>query len=217
MSNENGPLLAHLTDGRVSVLLTTNGGMPCVAHWGAPLGEVDAGLLLALERPVPRGGLDIDPQLGLIAESSVGWAGQPGLEGHRPDGRDFAPQLVSQSSEVDERRARFLLADESAALSMQVTVELRAGGVVTIDVSVSNDGTTDYMLDACRATLPVPSQAQELLTVGGRWTNEFGQTRTPWNGNCLTVDNRRGRTSHERLGAVFAGTTAYSAKDDTPR
>ena len=56
----------------------------------------------------------------------------------------------------------------------------------------------------------MPAQAQELLTVGGRWTNEFGQTRTPWIGNCLTIENRHGKTSHERLGVVFAGTPAFA-------
>nr|MDP9463377.1 alpha-galactosidase [Actinomycetota bacterium] len=74
---------------------------------------------------------------------------------------------------------------------------------------VSNDGESDYALDACRLSLTVPAQAQELLTVGGRWANEFGQIRTPWIGNCLTIDNRRGKTSHERLGVVFAGTPTF--------
>ena len=96
-----------------SLLITSDGGMPCVAHWGAPLGDADVRLLGGLERPVPGGGLDIDPPLGLVAESPVGWFGTPGLEGHRPDGTDFAPQFTL----VLERRRRetaasFVLADD---------------------------------------------------------------------------------------------------------
>jgi alpha-galactosidase len=203
-------VLAHLTDGHVSLLITNDGGMPCLAHWGAALGDTDSRLLGALERPVPNGGLDVDPPLGLVAESSVGWFGKPGVEGHRHDGHDFAPQFVLRATEVVERSAEFLLADESAALSLRIVVELHPSGVATFTTSISNDGESPYSLAACRLSLPVPAQAQELLTVGGRWANEFGQSRTPWNGNCLTVENRRGRTSHERLGVVFAGTPAFN-------
>ena len=203
-------VLAHLTTGLTSLLITSDGGMPCLAHWGAALGDTDAMLVPALERPVPSGGLDVDPPLGLVAESSVGWFGNPGLEGHRPDGNDFAPQFALTSSDVLANSATFVLVDESAALSLTISVVLHPSGVASFDASISNDGTTPYSLDALRLSLPVPAQAQELLTVGGRWTNEFGQVRTPWNGNCLTVENRRGKTSHERLGVVFAGTTAFA-------
>jgi len=203
-------LLAHLTNGETSLLITGDGGMPCLAHWGAPLGDTDARLLPGLERPVPRGGLDVDPPIGLVAESSVGWFGTPGLEGHRPDGNDFAPQFLLTSNDLDANSATFILVDESALLSLTISVVLHPSGVVSLSATISNDGTTPYSLDALRLSLPVPSQAQELLTVGGRWTNEFGQTRTPWIANCLTVENRHGKTSHERLGAVFAGTTAFS-------
>ena len=204
------PLLAHLTDGRSSLLITSNGGMPCLAHWGAPLGAVDALLLGALERPVPNGGLDVDPPVGLVAEASVGWFGTPGLEGHRADGRDFAPQFTLTSSDIDASKATFVLADQSAGLSMTIAVVLHPSGVAVFTATVTNDSDADYSLDALRITLPVPAQAQELLTIGGRWTNEFGQTRTPWTGNCVTIENRRGKTSHERLGVVFAGTPAFA-------
>ncbi len=38
-----GWVLAHLTNRRTSLLIVSNGGMPCLAHWGAPLGDTDAG------------------------------------------------------------------------------------------------------------------------------------------------------------------------------
>ncbi len=214
MSKDESPdqamrLLAHLTDGVTSLLFTSSGGMPCLAHWGAPLGPADQRLLAALERPVPGGGLDVDPPIGLLAESSVGWFGNPGLEGHRRDGSDFAPQFVLRSHEADGHRADFVLADESAALSAHIVVVLHPSGVASFAASITNDGESEYSLEALRLSIPVPAQAQELLTVGGRWTNEFGQTRSSWIGNCLTVENRRGKTSHERLGAVFAGTRGF--------
>ena len=206
---DGGGVLAHLTNRQTSLLIVSDGGMPYIAHWGAALGATDHRVLAALERPAPGGGLDIDPPLGLIAESSVGWFGKPGLEGHRQDGRDFAPQFVLQASEIDEGRARFELSDDSASLSMTIVAAMHSSGVVTLDATVFNTADSSYMLDACRLSLPLPARAQELLTVGGRWANEFGQTRTAWSGNCLTVENRHGKTSHERLGVVFAGTPAF--------
>jgi alpha-galactosidase len=203
-------LVAHLTTGDTSLLIVSSGGMPSLVHWGAPLGHTDDRLLPALQRPVPGGGLDIDPPVGLLAESSVGWFGRPGLEGHRPDGRDFAPQFLLSSSDVTISTATIELIDAPARLSLTIAITLHPTGVAAMTASISNDGESDYTLDAFRLSLPVPSQAQELLTVGGRWTNEFGQTRTPWIGNCLTVENRHGKTSHERLGAVFAGTAGFT-------
>ncbi len=204
------PLFVHLAGETTSMLFASSGGMPSLVHWGAPLGETDTRLLGAIERPVPIGGLDVDPPLGLVAETSVGWFGTPGIEGHRDGGRDFAPQFQLISSDVGDKAVVFALHDPAAELSVTIDVVLHPSGVATFASSISNDGATDYTLDACRLSLPVPAQARELLTVGGRWTNEFGQTRTTWSGNCVTVENRRGKTSHERLGAIFAGTPAFA-------
>jgi len=211
---DNGGLV-HLTDGHCSLLLSSDGGMPQLVHWGAPLGDVDERVLGAVERPVPRGGLDVDPPLGLVAEASVGWFGTPGVEGHRADGGDFAPQFRVDSTESTPTSARFELTDASASLGMSIALTLHPSGVATFAVSVVNNGASAYALEALRVSLPLPSQAAELLTVGGRWTNEFLQTRTPWNANCLTIENRRGHTSHERVGAVFAGTGETIARPAT--
>src|SRR3954469_7944585 len=183
--------LVHLTDGRCSLLLSGAGGMPRLVHWGASLGDVDGRVVAALERPVPRGGLDVDAPLGLVAESSVGWFGMPGIEGPRPDGSDFAPQFVLRSTEATSTQVEFELTDAAAALDLRIVVVLQPSGVVTFAVSLTNSGSSPYSLDALRLSISIASQATELLTVGGRWANEFGQTRTPWIGTCLTVDNRR--------------------------
>jgi alpha-galactosidase len=203
-------VLAHLTDERTSLLFVGDGGMPCLVHWGAALGQVEPELVLATQRPVPSGGLDIDAPLGLVAEASGGWFGRPGLVGHRSGGLDFAPRFVLDATIVEERCARFELSDRHAGLALDLRVELDASGVALFTASLANIGIDDYSVDALRISLPMSAQARELLTVGGRWTNEFGQTRTPWIDNCLTVENRRGKTSHERLGVVFAGTPAFS-------
>jgi len=164
---DNGGLV-HLTDGRCSLLISTDGGMPRLVHWGAPLGDTDQRVMGALERPVPRGGLDVDPPLGIVAEASVGWFGTPGIGGHRPDGSDFAPRFVVRGSKATDNTAHFDLADVLAGLSVSIVVTLQASGVATFAVSLTNEGVTPYTLDALRLSLPVCVQATELFTVGGR-------------------------------------------------
>ena len=66
-----------------------------------------------------------------------------------------------------------------------------------------------YLLHGLRFALPVPSRAQELLTIGGRWGMEFGEQRTPWMQSAISISNSRGRTSHEKWPVVFAGTSQF--------
>ncbi len=200
----------HLTDGRTSLVLVTDGGMPCLAHWGAPLGTLSAAAAAMFERPAPGGGLDIDPPLGLVAEAGRGWFGLPGIEGHRARGRDFAPRFGLIGSTADTHRAAFTLTDDEAGLGLELAVELHPSGVATFAATLDNRGPGRYHVAALRLSLPVPAHARELLTIGGRWTNEFGQTRHRWVDGCHTVANRHGKTSHEHLGAVFAGTPGFA-------
>ncbi len=202
--------LIHLTDDRTSLVFAHDGAMPRLAHWGQALGSLSPDATAMWHRPAPGGGLDIDPPLGLVAEAGGGWFGVPGIEGHRPSGRDFAPRFSLVGTDADATRATFELIDTAARLGLTLHVELHPSGVATFRATLENLGASIYLLSAVRLSLPVPAQARELLTVGGRWTNEFGPTRTPWVNNCLTVDNRHGKTSHERLGAVFAGTPGFS-------
>ena len=203
---------AHLTDGAISVVVLGDaaGGAPWIGHWGSALGSLDeSDLALALERPVPGGGLDVDPPPGLVAEAGQAWFGSPGIVGRRAKGTDFAPRFKVDGLIADEREATWQLSDEQAGLSLELRLVLTASGVVTIDSKLSNAGCEPYWLDGLQVTVPVPGQALELLTVGGRWTNEFRQTRSPWIDNCMTIENRRGKTSHERAGMAFAGTPGF--------
>ena len=205
-----GTSLVHLANDRTSLVFAHDGGMPRLVHWGQALGQLSPDAAAMWDRPAPRGGLDIDPPLGLVAQAGDGWFGTPGIDGHRPGGRDFAPRFSMAAIQADVHRAVFEMIDSDAGLGLELTVELHDSGVATFAAALINQGSTRYLLSALRISLTVPSQACELMTIGGRWTNEFGLTRTPWVRNCLTVDNRHGKTSHERLGAVFAGTAGFS-------
>ena len=170
---------------------------------GGPLGRHRRALLRALERPVPGGGLDIDPPLGLLAPSRAsGGSAIPGLEGHRGWWTRFRAAV---HLDVPARRAKIawssFLSDAAAALSLRIAVMLAPSGVVTFAIRSPTMATRTIRSNAVRISLPVPSQAQELLTVGGRWTNEFGQARTSW---TRELPHRREPTAagHRTSGSV---------------
>ncbi len=205
-------LIAHLTDGRTSLAFVGDGGVPELAHWGGALGDEPIDPVL-FERPIAGGGLDVDAPVGLVSESARGWFGVPGLAGSRPDGSDFAPRFALATVDASNESLSMELADDTAKLTITMDVSLDSSGVVVFDASLRNEGSTEYVLDALRLGFPVPRQAGEILTVGGRHNFEFAQHRTDWANNSLVVSNRHGKTSHERLGVVFAGTSGFGEAD----
>ncbi len=202
-------VVARLGDGHVGLVLTSDGGVPTVAHWGADVGPdpIDPAVF---ERPLPHSTLDVDVAPALVTEAGSGWFGRPGLEGHRPDGSDFQPRFRLSTSTTDQTTARFELHDKTAGLALTIEVVLQPGGVATFDATVVNEGDTPYQLDGLRLTLPVPAAARELLTIGGRHGMEYGQFRQTWDRSTVVHENRRGKTSHERLGLIVAGTAGFT-------
>lgn len=103
--------IVHLRAGGTSLVVQTpNGQAPEVLHWGRDLGGLTAAAVRALSvaRAEPYdGNAPNDPlQIGVIPLSSTGWMGRPGLVGHRPGGRDWAPHLHTASVVVDAADVR---------------------------------------------------------------------------------------------------------------
>ena len=211
-------IVARLGDDTTSLVFTSSGGVPSLAHWGPAIGPAPLDPA-CFQRALPHATLDVDAGPGLVAEAGAGWFGRPGLEGHRPDGADFQPRfrLVATDSDCDAgtgtghdaSSVRFELVDEIGRLRLVLRITHEPGGVTRFDAAVTNEGDEAYQLDALRLTLPVPAPARELLTVGGRWGLEYGQFRHDWNRATVVVENRRGKTSHERLGLMVAGTPGF--------
>ena len=207
-----GDELIELVSDAVGVVVDLRDGVPVIAHWGRPIGGL-AHLPAVFDRPVPHGGLDVLAPLSIVAEHGSGHLGRPGMEGHRPDGSDWAPQfrIASVEHEIGGRAARISLRDDTAALALVVDLELHGrGGVLGVAASLTNEGATSYQLDALRLTVPLPGQATETLTFSGRHTLEFQPQRRPWPSGSQSVEGRTGRTSHDRVPVAFAGTPGFS-------
>ena len=137
-----GTSLVHLANGRTSLVFAHDGGMPRLVHWGQALGQLSPDAAAMWDRPAPRGGLDIDPPLGLVAQAGDGWFGTPGIDGHRPGGRDFAPRFSMAAIQADLHRAVFEMIDSDAGLGLELTVELHDSGVATFAAALINQGRT---------------------------------------------------------------------------
>ena len=160
-------------------------------------------------RAVLGGGIDLDPPLGIIPQHHDGWLGTSGIEGCFHDGSGSFPHFVIKSSTHTTTSATFILRDDHFDLELDLNLKIHPSGVLALDGSFTNRGSLPYLLHGLRFALPVPSRAEELLTLGGRWGMEFGEQRTSWKQSTISVSNSRGRTSHEKWPVVFAGTAQF--------
>ncbi len=200
------PEAIQLNVGATTLVVSAASGMPAIEYLGGRLDSFDG---RALDRPVPRGTLDATPTLGLLAEHGSGFGGRPGLVGSRPDGSGWSPRFVSDGEpEVAADAVRFDLVDTVAGLRLELSLSLGATEALVISAALTNVGDDPYHLQRLAPSVTLPATAAELLCFGGRWCQEFQPERTSWAGTTV-IENRRGRTSHDRLPAVFAGTDGF--------
>ncbi|WP_309115210.1 alpha-galactosidase [Saccharothrix sp.] len=189
--------------------------VPRVLHWGEDPGAAapDA-LALGTLPPPPVAALDVPVLLRLIPQESDGWAGRPGVAGHR-DGR--VPHLRLQLAEpvpvtVHESGGGSLLIhtrDTDAQLSIRTELEMDRFGVVRIRHEVTNDGPTACTVDSVAGLLPVDSRATEVMDFTGRWSGERVPQRRPLQHGLTARESRRGRTGHDATGLLILGEPGF--------
>jgi alpha-galactosidase len=204
-----GTVLTIERDG-VAVVVEVSAGSPAVLHWGAPIGPGEGATLAAgLERPVPAGALDTVAPLTLVPEHARGFPGHPGLVGRRPDGTAWAPRFTTTGWARDRHGVVVDAVDAVARLGLGTELRLGPGGVLEARAAVRNLGDDDYLLDELTVSLALPAHATELVTFDGRWCRELHPHRRDWTTGAVVAENRRGRTSHDHLPLVWAGTPGF--------
>jgi len=203
--------LVRLSNQWCDVVVDVARGVPVVVHWGATLGEVALDSVAdALHRPAVSGGLDVVAPLSIVPEHGSGYEGRPGLLGRRRRGTAWAPRFVpgpDGSVTVDEHSVTVSAVDTVAELELITHIRLET--VLEVSCTLVNHSRDRYLLDALTVCLPLPAHAAELLTFSGRWTREFHTERRPWTTGTWSVENRLGRTSHERPPLVYAGQPGF--------
>ncbi|GAB2451366.1 alpha-galactosidase [Conyzicola lurida] len=213
--------LFHLFAGGVSVVIDATGtGVPRIAHWGAALLPVSpaglAQLVTAGQPQIVSNSIDTLVPLGILPEQSTGWAGTPGITGHR-DGRHFSLALeltdarVEQSPDARFADRRFVaaLADVDAGLAVELVLELSDSGVLRTRATVTGTADGAYTLDGLNLALPVPLQAQEILDFTGRHVRESSAQRHDFTFGTHVKEGRRGRTGHDAALLYAVGTAGF--------
>jgi alpha-galactosidase len=192
--------LIHLRAAGVSLVVDARGPrLPRILHWGQDLGALGASelgeLALAAVPPVASNTMDAAVAVGVLPEHATGWAGLPGLRGHR-DGRAWSP-LFEAHGVVAAQGGNDVVAeaaDAAAGLALRLEIELTPSGLVRMRAAVRNTGETPYTLDGLVLCLPVPAVADELLDFTGRHLRERSPQRRPFDVGTRLRDGRRGRT-----------------------
>ena len=200
--------MVHLVHDGISVVIDVSGGVPTIAHWGARLDAPDAQRIAAMtNRPTTHGSLDVVPALQIVPQHSLGSQARPGLQGHRPGGRDWAPRFSSCDVHTTAHSVTTSSRDTFAKLRLDTHIELDASGALCVSATVTNEGDSRYLLDALTVSLPVPSSARDLTTYSGRWSRESTLHRQTITHGAWTTENRTGRTSHEYPPTLWWSTT----------
>lgn len=194
-----------LQRGATSVVLDLELPVPAIAHIGAAIDGFDP---RALSLPVARATLDAPAPIGILTENGTGFLGRPGLVGSRPDGSAWAPVFQRVDAEFDDHRARFELHDDVAELTLVIELDVTEAETVVGSMTLTNAGTTDYSLVRLSASIPMPIHATELVSFTGRWCKEFQPRRHDFDALSV-IENRTGRTSHDHLPAIFAGSVGF--------
>lgn len=209
MSTSDGQFVTLQSD-PVTVVVDVRHSAPKLMHVGAPVPGDPAAQSLALDSAVPLAGLNGLAPRTILPEASLGFPARPGIEGHRADGSGWAPRMTATNTEVSDHSVVMDSADEQAGLSQQVSITLDPSGVILVRASITNTADTPYQLVGLTMCVPLPSSAREALQLGGRWSSEFRAERRSVATGALEVENRAGRTSHDRFPALFIGDEGFS-------
>ena len=211
--------IVHLEAHGTAVIVDASGpGLPCVLHWGAPLGirlgDGDA-LRAALARQTVPATLDAPWHVSLSPQEADAWSGRPGLQ-LRQGGVLLRPRwrlepLSLEEATLDDassgsethragqpsNRCAFRAIDDAAGLELTIAIAILPGGVVSMDQRLRRTGMPDagpIEVDWLESILPVPATTDRLLTFDGRWTREKRPVVTAMPAGSTVRQSRRGRS-----------------------
>ena len=206
-----------------AVLLDVSGtALPRVLHWGSDPGLVKGGqvaaseaegLLITALTAVPNNALDQPVGLTVLPTQHDGWLGTPAITGDRSAVAGLQLSLSAEPDWLghpdDPYGMRIVASDPAAQVEVTLEWQLDDFGVLRTWAELANTGCDDYRLAALRQLLPLPSRAQEVLDLTGRWCRERFPQRSPLQQGTHLRSSRRGRTGHDATLLMSAGTPGF--------
>ena len=203
------PELVHLCGANFDLVVDVATATPTIVHWGQALGDAAGldGLDAVNGRPAVAGALGSVAPVSIVPLHAEGFVGRPGIAGRRGGGRDWAPRFAPTAHRLAGHVLTVDSLDDVAGLAM--TTVISVADVVGVRVTITNVGDRRYSLDVLTVSLPLPDSSEELLRFEGRWAREFHPVRSAWMHGAVVSEHLRGRTSHEHVPLVFAGTAGF--------
>ncbi len=190
------------------LLLARGEGLPEIVHWGARLPSLAAAEVAAMrDRAVARNALDEDmPFATVLPTLGAGTFGAPALAAMR-DRLDWTAEF--RLDRVEELSHGLVLhaSDPVGRLVLEITLGLAADGdTLTQQVAITSGAELAAGVQHLAAgVFALPPRVRTLLTLGGSWGHEFIEQRTDLPMGTLAIENRRGRTSHDRQPSLIGG------------
>ncbi|MEO1152013.1 MAG: alpha-galactosidase [Pseudomonadota bacterium] len=184
------------------ILKAVIGTSPTLVYWGERLrDDTDARAIDMLRaRQGARGVASLEVPISLSCEPGTGYLGPSGLEAHRA-GQSWAALLRTTDVTQTDTIITLCGTDDHHGLCIRYTFTIDPhSDVVVMKTSLENKGdapvTLDWLAVMC---IPVQREFTEMISFSGRWAGEFATERSPIPSGGFIVENRRGRTSHDRF------------------
>ncbi len=199
------------------VAINASPGLPRILYWGADLGDLSEEAVRELAvvsvAQVTSYVMDDPVPAAVLPEHALGYSGWPGVSGHR-DGRDWSPLFsvtgVERVGDVDSPGIVIQGVDETAALQVEIRLELTPSGLVRARAGLTNTHASEpYRVDAVHVALPVPPVADEVLDLAGRHIRERAPQRQPFHVGTRLRESRRGKGGHDSSLLLVAGTSGF--------
>jgi len=183
---------------------------PSILYWGEKLNdEVSVAAIARLRKRHLGGGVaDVDIPITLFCESGIGFMGSPGFAAHR-DGQSWSPVFLVVSKTVELNHALIVCRDINLGISVEFKITLdKETDIATIESSFKNDDDTALVINcASTCSIPIESDLNEIIHFTGRWANEFQTNRHKLEQSKFVIENRRGRTSHDKFPGIILCTS----------
>ena len=185
---------AHLSHGGVDLIACIIDGALVIDYWGASLSSSD-NFDAVRNRSISNSAFDSLQFPGVMREQSRGWLGAPTLSGHR-HGNHSSTRFSVTSFSATKSSLTATLTDVQAELEITAKYEIDSFGVLAINATLRNSGSSDYVLDGFTHWLPLADRATHTLDFAGRWSNERNPQRREIATGRWTRESREGRSGH---------------------
>ncbi|MFT7287819.1 MAG: alpha-galactosidase [Halieaceae bacterium] len=195
-----------------TLVLSIDGGRAAVSYLGARLPDaLPLEELAALgEAATPHGELDVSfadllfPTYDGLPQDS------PALLSSR-DGQRQIVALVASFAAASQESLTLLMRDERAGIELSLRIDSTESGPLRWAPTLRNSGDTvlwvDWLASIC---VPLRLQPAEWQRMHGFWANEFQSVREPLGPSTLSMQSRRGRSSHQSWPGVVAGRCGFA-------